>query len=261
VALRVRPSEGGDQYIVSGRGMLHLSILLETMRRENSELCVGKPKVIIKEVNGQKMEPVEYLVIDVPPTHIGPVMALVLERQGQCMKMESGDELTHLEFTIPARGLIGMRNRLMTATSGLAIVHHNFHEYQPIKPALVGRQNGVMVATETGKATGFALETLQERGVLFVSPMEPIYEGQLVAEHCRENDLPVNAAREKKLTNIRSATSEIKTVLKLPRKFELEAALEYIEEDELVEITPKSVRLRKAYLKESDRKRADRNKG
>jgi len=261
VALRVRPSEGGDQYIVSGRGMLHLSILLETMRRENSELCVGKPKVIIKEVNGQKMEPVEYLVIDVPPTHIGPVMALVLERQGQCMKMESGDELTHLEFIIPARGLIGMRNRLMTATSGLAILHHNFHEYQPVKPALAGRQNGVMVATETGKATGFALETLQERGVLFVSPMEPIYEGQLVAEHCRENDLPVNAAREKKLTNIRSATSEIKTVLKLPRKFELEAALEYIEEDELVEITPKSVRLRKAYLKESERKRADRHKG
>ncbi|MSR53553.1 MAG: translational GTPase TypA [Gemmataceae bacterium] len=261
VALRVRPSEGGDQYIVSGRGMLHLSILLETMRRENSELCVGKPKVIIKEVNGQKMEPVEYLVIDVPPTHIGPVMALVLERQGQCMKMESGDELTHLEFIIPARGLIGMRNRLMTATSGLAIVHHNFHEYQPVKPALAGRQNGVMVATETGKATGFALETLQERGVLFVSPMEPIYEGQLVAEHCRENDLPVNAAREKKLTNIRSATSEIKTVLKLPRKFELEAALEYIEDDELVEITPKSVRLRKAFLKESDRKKAGRSKG
>ena len=260
VALRVRPSEGGDQYIVSGRGMLHLSILLETMRRENSELCVGKPKVIIKEVNGVKMEPVEYLVIDVPPTHIGPVMALVLERQGQCMKMESGDELTHLEFIIPARGLIGMRNRLMTATSGLAILHHNFHEYQPVKPALAGRQNGVMVATETGKATGFALETLQERGVLFVSPMEPIYEGQLVAEHCRDNDLPVNAAREKKLTNIRSATSEIKTVLKLPRKFELEAALEYIEDDELVEVTPKSIRLRKAYLKESDRKRADRHK-
>ncbi len=260
VAMRVRPSESGDQYVVSGRGMLHLSILLENMRREGSELAVGKPRVIIKEVNGQKQEPFEYLVIDVPASHIGPVMALILERQGVCMKMEGGTELTHLEFVIPARGLIGMRTRLMTATSGLAIVHHNFHEYAPVKPTLPGRASGVMVSTETGKATAYALEGLQDRGILFVAPMEPIYEGQLVAEHCRDNDLPVNAAREKKLTNIRSATSEIKTVLKPPRKFELEAALEYIEDDELVEITPTSVRLRKALLKESDRKKADRHK-
>jgi GTP-binding protein len=260
VAMRVRPSESGDQYIVSGRGMLHLSILLENMRREGSELAVGKPRVIIKEVNGEKQEPYEYLVIDVPASHIGPVMALVLERQGVCMKMEGGSELTHLEFVIPARGLIGMRTRLMTATSGLAIVHHNFHEYAPVKPSLPGRANGVMVSTETGKATAYALEGLQDRGILFVAPMEPIYEGQIVAEHCRDNDLPVNAAREKKLTNIRSATSEIKTVLKPPRKFELEAALEYIEDDELVEVTPTSVRLRKALLKESDRKKADRQK-
>ena len=260
VAMRVRPSEGGDQYVVSGRGILHLSILLETMRREGSELSVGKPKVIIKDVNGVKMEPVEYLVVDVPGSHVGPVRAIVLERQGQCMKMEAGGELTHLEFTIPARGLIGIRTRMMTATSGLAIVHHNFHEYQPVRPALPGRANGVMVATESGKATAYALESLQERGILFVAPMEPIYEGEIVAEHCRENDLPVNAAREKKLTNIRSATSEIKTVLKAPRKFELESALEYIEDDELVEITPKSIRLRKARLKEADRKKADRHK-
>ena len=261
VAMRVRPSEGGDQYIVSGRGMLHLSILLETMRRENSELAVGKPRVIIKEINGQKHEPVEYLTVDVPGSHIGPVMAQVLERQAQCVKMDSGDELTHLEFTIPARGLIGLRNRLMTATSGLAIMHHNFHEYQPVKPALPGRPNGVMVSTETGKATAHALEGLQDRGILFVAPMEQIYEGQIVAENCRDNDMPVNAAREKKLTNIRSATSEIKTVLKAPRRFELEAALEYIEEDELVELTPKSIRMRKALLKESDRKKAGRHKG
>ena len=260
VAMRVRPSEGGDQYVVSGRGILHLSILLETMRREGSELSVGKPKVIMKDVNGVKMEPVEYLVVDVPGSHVGPVMAIVLERQGQCMKMEAGGELTHLEFTIPARGLIGIRTRMMTATSGLAIVHHNFHEYQPVRPALPGRANGVMVATESGKATAYALESLQERGILFVAPMEPIYEGEIVAEHCRENDLPVNAAREKKLTNIRSATSEIKTVLKAPRKFELESALEYIEDDELVEITPRSIRLRKARLKEADRKKADRHK-
>jgi GTP-binding protein len=260
VAMRVRPSEGGDSYVVSGRGLLHLSILLENMRRENSELSVGKPKVIIKEVNGQKMEPVEYLTVDVPGSHVGAVMSLVLERQAQCVKMESGDELTHLEFTIPARGLIGLRTRLMTATSGLAIMHHNFHEYQPIKPALPGRANGVMVCTETAKATSFKLEKLQERGILFVAPMEPVYEGQIVAEHCRDNDLPVNATEEKKLTNIRSATSEIKTVLKPPRKFELEAALEYIEDDELVEITPKYVRLRKTLLKETDRKKADRQR-
>lgn len=258
VAMRVRRTEGGDSFIVSGRGLLHLSILLETMRRENSELSVGKPKVILKEIDGVKMEPVEYLVVDVPASHVGPVMALVLERQGQCMKMESGNELTHLEFTIPARGLIGMRTRLMTATSGLAIVHHNFHEYQPVKPALEGRANGVMIATESGKATAYALEDLQERGVLFVAPMEPIYEGQIVAEHCRDNDLPVNAAREKKLTNMRAAGAEIKTVLKPPRKFELESALEYIEDDELVEITPNAIRLRKVLLKETDRKKANR---
>lgn len=260
VAMRVRPSEGGDAFIVSGRGLLHLSILLETMRREGSELSVGKPKVILKEVNGHKHEPVEYLTVDVPGSHVGPVMSLVLERQAQCVKMDAGDELTHLEFTIPARGLIGLRTRLMTATSGLAIMHHNFHEYAPVKPGLPGRANGVMVSTETGKATSYALEGLQERGILFVGPMEPIYEGQIVAEHCRDNDLPVNAAREKKLTNIRSSTAEIKTVLKPPRRFELEAALEYIEDDELVEITPKSIRLRKALLKESDRKKADRQR-
>ena len=259
VALRVRPSEERpEEFIVSGRGLLHLSILLENIRREGSELSVGKPRVIFKEINGQKMEPYEYLVVDVPSAQVGPVMSLVLERQAQCMKMESGTELTHLEFTIPARGLIGLRTRMMTATSGLAIMHHSFHDYGPIKPTLPGRANGVMIETETGKATAYALENLQERGVLFVGPMEPIYEGQLVAEHCRDNDLPVNAAREKKLTNIRSSTSEIKTVLKPPRAFELEAALEYIEDDELVEITPKSIRLRKLLLKEADRKKAGR---
>jgi GTP-binding protein len=260
VAMRVRPNESGDQYIVSGRGLLHLSILLENMRREGSELSVGKPKVILKDVNGQRMEPVEYLTVDVPGSHVGAVMALVLERQAVCVKMEAGHELTHLEFTIPARGLIGLRTRLMTATSGLAIMHHNFHEYQPVKPPLPGRGSGVMVSTETGKATSYALEGLQDRGIMFVAPMEPVYEGEIVAEHCRDNDLPVNATREKKLTNIRSSTAEIKTVLKPPRRFELEAALEYIEDDELVEVTPKSVRLRKGLLKESDRKKAERQR-
>jgi GTP-binding protein len=259
VALRVRQSEErGDEYIVSGRGLLHLSILLENIRREGSELSVGKPRVIFREINGEKCEPVEYLVVDVPSAQVGSVMALVLERQAQCIKMESGTELTHLEFTIPARGLIGLRTRMMNATSGLAIMHHNFHEYQPAKANLAGRANGVMISTETAKATGHALENLQERGIMFVAPMDPIYEGQIVGEHCRDNDLPVNVCREKKLTNIRSSTSEIKTVLKPPRQYELEAALEYIEDDELVEITPKSIRFRKMLLKEADRKKAAR---
>ena len=260
VALRVRPTEGADSYIVSGRGVLHLSVLIETMRREGSELSVGKPRVIIKEIDGVKMEPVEYLVVDVPASHVGPVMALVLERQGQCIKMEGGTELTHLEFTIPARGLIGMKTRMMTATSGMAIMTHNFHEYQAVKPNLEGRANGVMISLETAKATAYAIEGLQERGIMFVEHMEPVYEGQVVAEHCRENDLTVNVTREKKLTNMRASGSEIKTVIKPPRTFELESALEYIEEDELVEITPNHLRIRKWALKEADRKKSGRNK-
>ncbi|VTS07710.1 translational GTPase TypA [Tuwongella immobilis] len=258
VALRVRPSERGDEFIVSGRGLLHLSILLENMRREGSEFSVGKPQVINKEINGVKMEPVELLVVEAPASAVGAVMGLVLERQGQCQKMESNGEQTHLEFLIPARGLIGLRTRVLTATSGMAIMHHNFHEYQPIKGELPGRQNGVMISTETAKATAYAIEGLQERGIMFVGPMEPVYEGQIVAEHCRENDLTVNVTREKKLTNMRSAGAEIKTVLKPPRKFELESALEFIEDDELVEITPGAIRLRKMLLKESDRKRGGR---
>lgn len=259
VALRVRPSEArADEFIVSGRGLLHLSILLENIRREGSELAVGKPKVITRQIDGVEMEPIEYLVIDVPANHTGTVMGLVLERQAQCVKMEGGQEATHIEFTIPARGLIGLRTRLMTATSGQAIMHHNFYEYQPLRPAIAGRTLGVMVSTETGKATGHAIENLQERGILFVGPMEPVYEGQVVAEHCRDNDLPVNICREKKLTNMRAAGSEKTVPLKPPRQFSLETALEYIEEDELVEVTPASIRLRKMLLKETDRKRSER---
>ncbi|MFO0926959.1 MAG: translational GTPase TypA [Gemmataceae bacterium] len=259
VALRVRPSEArADEFIVSGRGLLHLSILLENIRREGSELAVGKPKVINREFDGVLMEPIEYLVIEVPSQYTGAVMGLVLERQAQCVKMEGGEESTHIEFTIPARGLIGLRTRMMNATSGTAIIHHNFYEYQPLRAAIGGRANGVMVSTETGKATGHAIENLQERGILFVAPMEPVYEGQVVAEHCRDNDLPVNICREKKLTNMRAAGAEKTVPIKPPRQFSLETALEYIEEDELVEITPKSIRLRKIYLKENDRKRVER---
>jgi GTP-binding protein len=259
VAMKVRPSEGrGDEFIVSGRGMLHLGILLENMRREGLELAVGKPKVIYKQQDGQKLEPIEYLVVETPNDAVGPVMQLVLARRGECVKMDARDVGTHLEFTIPARGLIGLRTRLLNATAGRAIMHHNFHDYQPYKGDIPSRVNGVMVSTETGKATGHAIENLQERGVLFVGPMDPVYEGQIVGEHCRDNDLPVNICREKKLTNVRSSTAEIKTVIKPPRQMALELALEYIEDDELVEVTPKSIRQRKVLLKESDRKKQER---
>jgi GTP-binding protein len=261
VAMKVRPSEGrGDEFIVSGRGMLHLGILLENMRREGLELAVGKPKVIFKHENGEKLEPIEYLVVETPGDAVGPVMQLVLGRRGECVKMDARDSGTHLEFTIPARGLIGLRTRLMNATAGRALMHHNFHDYQPYKGDIPARNNGVMVATENGKATAHAIENLQDRGVMFVAPMDAVYEGQVVGEHCRDNDLPVNISREKKLTNMRSSTAEIKTVIKPPRQMALEIALEYIEDDELVEVTPSSIRLRKMVLKENDRKKQERQR-
>jgi GTP-binding protein len=256
VALRVVPSEERrDEFHVSGRGLLHLGILLENMRREGYELSVGKPRVITREINGQLHEPIEYLVIEAPPASVGSVMELVGNRRAECLKLDSRGEMTHLEFTIPARGLIGLRTRLLNATSGQAIMHHNFYDYQPVRGSIPARVNGVMVSTETGRSTAYALENLQERGFLFVGPAEPVYEGQVVGEHCRDNDLPVNVCREKKLTNVRSATAEKTILLKPPRQLPLELALEYIEDDELVEVTPRSIRLRKMLLKEADRRR------
>src|SRR5262249_17782045 len=228
-------------------------ILLENMRREGFELSVGKPRVINREIDGQKMEPIEYLVIEVPPASVGAVMEIVGNRRAECLKMDARGDMTHLEFTIPARGLIGLRTRLLNATNGKAIINHNFYEYQPMRGAIPARVNGVMISTETGMATGHAIENLQERGILFVGPGEQVYEGQVVGEHCRDNDLPVNICREKKLTNVRASTAEKTVVLKPPRRMEMEAALEYIEEDELVEVTPQSIRMRKGFLKESDR--------
>ncbi len=259
VALRVEPDpKKPDEFYVSGRGLLHLGILLENMRREGYELSVGKPKVIFREKNGEKLEPIEYLVIDVPPASVGSVMELLGNRRAECQKMDMLGDMSHLEFTIPARGLIGLRTRLLNATNGLAIMHHNFYDYQPVRGDIPARINGVMVSTEMGQATTYAIENLQERGILFVAPQEQVYEGMIVGEHCRDNDLPVNICREKKLTNIRSATSEKTIPLKAPRRLTLELALEYIEEDELVEITPKSIRLRKMHLKEADRRKLAR---
>lgn len=262
VALRVVPNEGKhDEFHVSGRGLLHLSILMENMRREGFELSVGKPKVINKVVNGETLEPIEYLTIDVPPSHVGAVMELVGNRRAECLKMDAQGASTHIEFTIPARGLIGLRTRMLNATTGEAIMHHTFYDYQPMRGPIPGRLNGVMVSTETGRATPFALDNLQQRGTLFVTGGDQVYEGQIVGEQARDNDMPVNVCREKKLTNIRSATAEKGIILKPPKVMTLELALEYIEEDELVEITPKFIRMRKIYLKESDRRKVARQSG
>jgi GTP-binding protein len=228
------------------------------MRREGYELSVGKPRVITKQVNGVTMEPIEYLTVDAPPTAVGSVMELVGNRRAECLKMDSHGDLTHLEFTIPARGLIGLRTRLLNATGGQAIMHHNFYDYQAVRGSIPARLNGVMVSTETGRATPFALDNLQERGILFIGGGEQVYEGQIVAEHCRDNDLPVNVCREKKLTNIRAAGADKAIILKPPRQMTLELALEYIEEDELVEVTPKAIRMRKRFLTENERKKSAR---
>ena len=261
VALRVRPGDRESEFSVSGRGMLHLGVLLESMRREGSEIAVGKPRVITKEINGKTHEPVEYLVVESPTEHSSSVMRLVLERQGECVKMEGGHgNQTHMEFHIPARGLIGMRTRMLTATQGTAIMHHNFHEYRPVKGTMAGRANGVLISSETSKATAYAIEMLQDRGLLFVSPMQAVYEGQVVGENNRDNDLTVNVTRAKALTNMRSAGADKNVPLRPPMQFSMEMALEYIEDDELVEITPQSIRMRKLFLKEPERKRSSRGK-
>ena len=259
VALKVAPGATTDEFIVSGRGLLHLGILLENMRREGYELSVGKPEVVIKVIDGVEHEPIEWLVIDAPNGVVGPVMELVGARKGEIKSMEPrGDAVTHLEFEIPARGLIGLRSRLLTATQGEAIMHHTFERFAPVSGPPPQRQQGVLISIETGAVTTYACELMAERGVLFVSPGDKVYAGQVVGEHNRDNDLVVNVTRLKHLDNMRAASKDKTVVLKTPRKLTLEAALEYIEDDELVEITPKSVRLRKRILDESARKRAER---
>lgn len=259
VALKVTPREDKrDEFDVAGRGLLHLSILIENMRREGFELSVGKPRVINKEIDGKNHEPIEYLVVEVPNNQVGPVMELVGNRRAECVKLDSRSELTKIEFTIPARGLIGLRTRLLNATAGQAIIHHNFYDYQPHRGSIPGRLNGVLISTDTGRVTGFACENLQDRGIMFVGPGDQVYSGQVVGEHCRDNDLPVNVCKEKKLTNMRASGSEKTIPLKPPRQINLEQALEYIEEDEYVEITPSAIRLRKVLLNETDRKKLAR---
>ncbi|MCH2181520.1 MAG: translational GTPase TypA [Mariniblastus sp.] len=258
VALRVRHTDTGDAFAVAGRGILHLAILIETMRREGFELSVGKPQVVIKQVDGQKHEPFETLMVEVPTEKFGPVMELIGNRRGDLMEMNSRGEYTLARFTIPARGLIGLRTRLLNATQGTAVINHRFEEFRPVEGEIPKRSNGVMVSMASGKAVGFALFGLQQRAEMFVAPGEQVYEGMIVGENARSNDLPVNPCKEKQLTNIRAAGSDENILLKPPRQFSLEAALEYVEDDELVEITPLNIRLRKGLLREADRKRMAR---
>ena len=258
VALRVRPLDGRDAFAVAGRGVLHLAVLIETMRREGYELSVGKPHVILRQRQGQVEEPFETLSIEVPEQKLGPVMEMVGRRRGELQTVEMRGEYHLLQFLIPARGLIGLRTRLLNATQGEAIIHHRYAGYRPMEGEITGRANGVLVSMVSGRAVSYGLNTLQERSELFVAPGDPVYEGMIVGENARENDLAVNPTREKKLTNIRAAGSDENICLKPPRQFSLEFALEYIEEDELVEITPQSIRLRKILLREAERRRQRR---
>jgi GTP-binding protein len=259
VALRVKPGERESEFIVSGRGLLHLGVLLESMRREGAEVAVGKPRVILKEVGGKTHEPFEYLVVEAPNEHSSSVMRLVLERQGECVKMEGGTgNTTHMEFHIPARGLIGLRTRMLTATQGTAIMHHNYLEYRPMKANMPGRANGVYISKNTAKVTAYSVDGLS--GTLFVAPGDEVYEGQVVGEHGRDKDLVVNVTDPKPLTNMRASGSDAKAAIKPPVRYSMEMALEYIDDDELVEITPSYLRMRKLYLKESDRKKFERGR-
>jgi len=245
----------GDEFVVSGRGLLHLGILLENMRREGHELTVGKPEVIFHEEDGRTLEPIERLVVDVAAEHLGAVMQVLGARRAEMLHMETRGSRTLAEFSIPARGLIGLRNRLLTATRGETILHHRFWRYEAHRGLIGGRATGVMVATESGQVTAYALDQLADRGVMFVRPGEQVYEGQIVGECNKDRDISINVVRAKKLTNIRSSTKEASVTLKAARAMMLEGALEYIESDEWVELTPTAVRLRKRWLKENDRKR------
>jgi GTP-binding protein len=258
VALRVRQVEGSEAFAVAGRGVLHLSVLIENMRREGYELSVGKPKVILKTIDGQVHEPYESLVVEVPSERLGSVMELVGARRGELEEMHVRGEYTHARFLIPARGLIGLRTRLLNATQGTAVMHHRYAGYRPLVGDIPRRPNGVLVSMVTGRANAYSLNTLQQRAELFVTHNDEVYEGMIVGENSRDNDLTVNPTKEKKLTNIRAAGSDENILLKPPRKMDLEAALEYIEDDELVEVTPSSIRLRKILLSEHDRRRQQR---
>ena len=254
LALKVVETESPDAFLVYGRGILHLSVLIETMRREGYEIQVGQPQVIIKEIDGVKCEPVETLIVDVPGDVSGKVIELVTQRKGELLVMEPKGDLQHLEFEIPSRGIIGLRNNVLTATAGEAIMAHRFKAYEPWKGTIPGRLNGVLVSMEKGQTTAYSIDKLQDRGRFFVDPGVDVYEGQIVGEHIRDNDLVVNIVKGKQLTNMRASGSDDNVRIAPAIKFSLEEAMEYIQSDEYIEVTPVSMRLRKIYLTENERK-------
>ncbi len=255
LAMRVQNTDTEDRFLVFGRGILHLSVLIETMRREGYELQVGQPQVLFKEIDGQRCEPIETLVVDVPDATSGKVIELVTQRKGELLIMEPKGDLQHLEFQIPSRGLIGLRNNVLTATAGEAIMTHRFMEYQPYKGTIPERLSGSIISMDTGVATPYSIDKLQDRGKFFIDPGEEIYMGMVIGEHTRGNDLSVNVIREKKLTNVRASGTDDAVKIAPKINFSLEEALEYIQKDEYVEVTPKSIRMRKIYLDESERLR------
>ncbi len=256
LALRVEPGQNADSFIVYGRGVLHLSVLIETMRREGYELQVGQPKVIVKEIDGIKCEPIEEMTVDCPDTRAGTVIELATRRKGVLTNMETTGDRTRLEFTIPSRGIIGLRSNMLTATAGEAIMTHRLKDFEPWVGDIEMRTNGSIIASETGTAYAYSIDKLQDRGRFFISPMDQVYCGQVVGEHTRSNDITVNVTKAKQLTNMRASGSDDKASIAPPIVFSLEEALEYIKEDEYVELTPKAMRLRKILLSEVDRKRA-----
>jgi GTP-binding protein len=260
VALRVEETNSPDSFKVSGRGVLHLSILIENIRREGYELQVGEPKVIYKEIDGKKSEPIEILTIDSPSDYVGKIIELVSQRKGQLIKMENKGTLTAIEFHVPSRGLMGLRTKILAITSGEAIVHHQFYQYEYFKGSLNRSRNGVIISMAEGLATAYAIDSLQDRGRFFIEPGDLIYQGQIIGEHNKEMDIEVNIQRGKKLTNMRASGADKAIKIPPPLKFSLEEALEYIQDDEMVEITPKSIRLRKTYLDANARKRFNLSK-
>ncbi len=259
LALRVGDTGSADSFMVFGRGVLHLSVLIETMRREGYELQIGQPQVIFKEIDGVKCEPIEELTIDLPETDAGKAIETVSTRKGEMTNMEPKGDRMILKFNIPSRGIIGLRTYLMNATAGEAVVTHRYKEYQPYKGEIPGRINGSLIVMEQGEAIAYSLHNLQDRGKFFIDAGEPVYEGQVIGEHSRSGDLVINVTKTKKLTNMRASGADEKMRIAPPIKFSLEEALEYIQADEYVEVTPKSIRLRKIYLNENDRKR-ERNR-
>ena len=260
LALRVRKTDNEDgKWIVSGRGVLHLSVLIETMRREGYELQVGQPQVIFKEIDGVKCEPIEELTISVPEEFSSKMIDMVTRRKGEMVSMETQGDRVNIEFDMPSRGIIGLRTNVLTASQGEAIMAHRFKEYQPYKGDIPRRTNGSMIAMESGTAFAYAIDKLQDRGKFFIYPQDEVYAGQVVGEHVNENDLVINVTKSKKLTNMRASGSDDKARIIPPVIFSLEEALEYIKEDEYVEVTPKSMRMRKVILDELERKRANKN--